>query len=168
MAAASNRKKSAQLQLVGGNPGKRSTAALKNRAARSAAYQKKVPPVPPHLSVEAKREWKRVTQHLHRMGIITELDRAALASYCAHYGRWVVAEKKLAELSPELWVTILESGYEQKTQWLGIANQAMAAMNKIGQQFGLNPIDRENVPIDLDDHGSPEKSKQDSYFTTSA
>lgn len=160
----------AVIQLAAGNPGKRGSEELRKRAARSAAHEKKVPTPPPHLSVEAKREWKRVAKVLGAMGMVTELDRAVMATYCQHYGRWVIAEKKLKELKPENWVTETDKGFQQKTPWLQIAAQAMDAMNKAGSVLGLNPIDRENVPINLDNHGSQgkEQSKEDSYFSTSA
>ncbi len=40
----------------------------------------------PH-GMSSKAEWKRLAQEMHRLGIISQLDRAALAAYCQAYGR---------------------------------------------------------------------------------
>ena len=58
----------------------------------------------------AKAEWKRLARYLHDLGIISELDRSALAAYCQAYGRWVEAERKLKE-TPALLRT--PAGYVQ-------------------------------------------------------
>lgn len=42
-------------------------------------------------------EWKRIAEALNRIGLLTQVDRAALAAYCQAYGRWMEAERKLTE-----------------------------------------------------------------------
>ena len=51
---------------------------------------------PEHLSPAAQAEWRRLAQSLQQDGLLTQVDRAALAAYCQSYGRWVEAEQKLA------------------------------------------------------------------------
>ncbi len=53
-------------------------------------------------SSTAKAEWKRLAGEVHRLGIVSQLDRAALA-YCQAYGRWAEAEKKLPSGSCTNW-----------------------------------------------------------------
>ena len=55
------------------------------------------------------------------MGVLTPIDRAALAAYCQAYGRWVEAEEKLEE-TPALFKT--PSGYVQQSPWLAHRRQA--------------------------------------------
>ena len=55
------------------------------------------PTCPAHLSAPAKAEWKRLAGSLHEIGLLTQVDRSVLAAYCQAYGRWVEAERKLAE-----------------------------------------------------------------------
>jgi phage terminase small subunit len=57
-----------------------------------------VPACPAHLSRTAKAEWKRLARQLEILGIISQLNRAAFAAYYQAYGRWVEAERKLAEM----------------------------------------------------------------------
>src|SRR6476659_9842960 len=54
-----------------------------------------IPRCPAHLSGEAKREWKRISLDLVGYGLLTRIDRAALALYCEAWGRWVEAEDSL-------------------------------------------------------------------------
>lgn len=91
------------LKLVTGNPGKR---ALNKKEAKLGLAE---PTPPTFLCDDAKVEWGRVCSALYAAGLMTELDRAALAAYCAAYGRralppglhpWLVAE---AEHDPELY-----------------------------------------------------------------
>jgi P27 family predicted phage terminase small subunit len=89
---------------------------------------------------------------LHALGLLTEVDRAALALYCASYGRWVEAEKQLASNG----LTVLSpSGYEQKSPWLTIADKAMEQLRRFISEFGLSPASRTRVsatpPSDDDD-----------------
>lgn len=101
-----------------------------------------IPTCPAHLSPTAKAEWKRLAQEMHRLGIISQLDRAALAAYCQAYGRWVEAERKLKE-TPTL--IKLPSGYIQPSPWLGIANKSQELMHKFLGELGLSPVSRSRV-----------------------
>jgi P27 family predicted phage terminase small subunit len=60
-----------------------------------------IPSVPPELSDDAKLEWARVSGELFRLGLLTNIDRAALAAYCDSYGIWVRAERLLRKIEAE-------------------------------------------------------------------
>ena len=76
------------VKLALGNPGKRP---LNRREPKPVTA---VPTCPAHLMPTAKTEWKRLARYLHDLGVISELDRAALAAYCQAYGRWVEAREE--------------------------------------------------------------------------
>jgi len=101
-----------------------------------------IPTCPAHLNPTAKAEWKRLAGEMHRLGIVSQLDRAALAAYCQAYGRWTEAEKKLKE-TPAL--IKLPSGYIQPSPWLGIANKQLELMHKFMGELGLSPVSRSRV-----------------------
>jgi phage terminase small subunit len=48
-----------------------------------------IPSCPKHIQGESRREWKRITKELSALGLLTRIDRAAIAAYCEAYGRWV-------------------------------------------------------------------------------
>jgi phage terminase small subunit len=97
-----------------GNPGKRGYNAAEPLPPDA------LPDCPPHLGVEARAEWDRLAETLWRMGVVTMVDRAALAAYCQSWGRWVEAEEKL-RATPMLLKTA--TGYVQQSPWLSIANK---------------------------------------------
>ena len=127
--------KPAQLRVIeGGNDDGRGAACTGPKA----------PTCPAHLNPSAKAEWKRLAQQLFVRGIIGEGDRAALAAYCQAYGRWVQAERKLAE-TPLL--IKLPSGYIQQSPWLAMANKQLEIMHKYMAELGLSPVSRSRVSI---------------------
>ena len=67
------------LKRLDGNPGKRGY----NHA--EPAPPEGCPDCPPHLSEPAREEWHRIAGTLHEMGVLTLVDRAALAAYCQSY-----------------------------------------------------------------------------------
>src|SRR5688572_8338171 len=106
--------------------------------------EKRTPTCPSHLSPTAKAEWRRMVVPLHALGMLTEFDRAALASYCQAYGHWVEAERKLRE-SPML--LRMPSGYVQQNPWLTIANKQLELMHRYIIEFGLSPAARTRIDM---------------------
>ncbi len=134
------------LKLLQGNPGRRP---IRGDEPRPPASQ---PTCPAHLSPTAKAEWKRLAQTLNRIGLLTQVDRSTLAAYCQSYGRWVEAEKKLAE-TPMLLKT--PAGYVQPSPWLGIANKQLELMAKFMAEIGLTPSARSRLAIVITDVRKP-------------
>ena len=125
-------------KLLEGNPGRRPING------REPAPPAGMPTCPAHLSPTAKAEWKRLARTLNRIGLLSQLDRAALAGYCQAYGRWVEAEKRLAE-TPVLLKT--PSGYVQPSPWLAIANKNLELMHKFMAEIGMTPSSRSRVTV---------------------
>ena len=91
---AGRRPKPTNLKLLQGNPGKRPINPNEPQP------PVEIPSAPDHLNEVAKQEWNRIAEKLERLGLISELDRAALAAYCCAYGRWVEAEEALMKTGP--------------------------------------------------------------------
>ena len=90
----------------------------------------------------AQKEWRRLASTLHKMGVLTTVDRAALAGYCAAYGRWAEAEEKLKE-TPTLFKT--PGGYVQQSPWVNIANKQLELMGRYMVELGITPASRSRV-----------------------
>ena len=90
----SHRPKPTAIRRREGNPGKRAW----NHA--EPVPPDAMPRCPAHLAPAARAEWRRVARTLHDMGVLTVIDRAALAAYCQSYAKWVEAERKMAETPP--------------------------------------------------------------------
>jgi len=104
-----------------------------------------IPKCPAHLLPLAKKEWKRISPQLEKLGLVTGMDMAALSAYCQNYARWVGAETKLKELGDEGLVEVTKSGYRQMSVWLQVSNRALEQMHKFMSEFGMSPSSRSRV-----------------------
>jgi P27 family predicted phage terminase small subunit len=131
--------------------------------ARERAYHEQpqprrvLPRCPEHLQGEAAKCWHRLARELFDAGLLTTIDKDALASYCTAYARWRKAEEMLAQ-SGEIIVTkkILDSdgnviggGNVIQNPWLAVANRALEQMSKLAAEFGMTPSSRSRVKAEI-------------------
>ena len=102
----------------------------------------KLPTCPPHVQGEARKEWFRLGRRLLEYGLVTEIDKTALALYAQAWARWVEAEEQLTRFG-----TVIKSpnGYPIQSPYLPIANKAMEQMTKLLVEFGMSPSSRSRV-----------------------
>lgn len=136
MGARGPRPQPTALRVLRGNPGKRAL----NKQEPKPTVAKVRPPA--HLTAEARREWRRVLPELERLGLLTVVDRAALAGYCQAYARWVEAEEKLSEYG---MVGVTPSGYVQQLPYVSIAQKQLDLMRRFAAEFGFSPASRSRV-----------------------
>lgn len=131
------------LTLLKGNPGHRPVNKDEPKPGIEA------PPCPDYLAHEASEEWRRLAPELAKLGLISRIDLAAFAIYCASYGRLVVAERALraeeAEHGEAMMVPAAEGEGKVKSKWLAVARQAADECYRYLQQFGLSPSSRSKV-----------------------
>jgi P27 family predicted phage terminase small subunit len=144
------------LKRLEGNPGKRPIRGDEPQPPRSQ------PSCPGHLSPAARAEWARLAQSLNGIGLLTQVDRAALAAYCQAYGRWVEAERKLKE-TPVLLKT--PAGYVQQSPWLTVSNKQMELMAKYMAELGLTPSSRRRLAIQVPIGPKPWEEPFDEFST---
>ena len=132
------------LKELAGNPGKR---ALNRREPKPANG---LPTCPRHLTGEARRESRRGAGELARMGVVTVVDRAALAAYCQAWARWVEAEGEVARLG-----TIVKTagGNLIQNPYLAVANRALEQMTRLAGEFGMTPSSRSRVQAQAGEEG---------------
>ncbi len=116
------------------------------RGDRANPHQPKVrvaiPACPAHLSVEAKKEWRRMGRELAALGLLTSIDRTALALYCQAWGRWVEAEEALMQYGV---MVKSPSGFPMQSPYLAVAKKAMEQMRQLLTEFGMSPSSRTRV-----------------------
>ena len=123
-----------------------------------------IPSTPKHLWPEAKKEWKRISAELTRYGLITALDRAALALYCQSWAKLVWAEMMLARAmhaatqkeeeaiaAGQEWkggdgfmIPTPNGSFSYSPYWVA-AKQAAEQVDKFLASFGLSPSSRSRV-----------------------
>ena len=122
-----------------------------------------LPSAPAALSKRAKSEWVRICSKLKEIpGLVTNLDRAALARYCEAWADWLEAKEKIRE---EGAVQIIQrcAVRAQKGQgrteeisevptvnpWVKIASERETALRQASADLGLTPMARSRLKIDL-------------------
>lgn len=147
--------KPAALRALEGNAGKRTldlTAGVNPRI--------EIPSPPKHLGAEAKTEWKRITPLLEELGLISGLDRSALALYCQVAGRLAELEtafnSKVARLVDDKSMdyadavyeashAVTPSGYAQQSVIVQLIGKHREQLNRYLMHFGLSPAARGRV-----------------------
>lgn len=166
MAKRGPKKLPANVHRMTGNRSKLSAGQLRER--ESVLPDISIPKPPTHLLPAAKKEWLRITPHLQKLGLITELDMAALSAYCQAYARWAGTELKLKKLGDDALVEETPSGYKQMSVLLQISNRAGEQMHKFMGEFGLTPSTRTRVTaspqLDLFGDDSKPEDKAGKFF----
>jgi P27 family predicted phage terminase small subunit len=134
---AGRRPKPTALKVIEGNAGKR---AMNHDEPKPTG----IPTCPSHLSKEARKEWNRISRELMTCGLLTSVDRAALAAYCAAYARWTEGEDKVQQHG---LVVKSPSGFPIQNPYVGIANTALDQMRKFLIEFGMTPASRSRLQI---------------------
>jgi P27 family predicted phage terminase small subunit len=124
------------LKILRGNPGHR-------RINPNEPKPKGGPMAPPSwLDGVGLTEWERVSPMLERLGLLTEIDGQALATYCQTYARWREAEDKIKEFG---MVIKGRGGYPIISPFVAVANRAMNQMKAFLIEFGMTPSARSRV-----------------------
>jgi len=77
-----------------------------------------------------------IAVQLVAQGLLTTVDRAAMAGYCVSFARWVEAEENLAKPDTKL-AYATKSGYPIQNPFIGIANTALDQMRKFAVEIPL-------------------------------
>jgi P27 family predicted phage terminase small subunit len=126
------------LKVLAGNPGHRAVNANEPRP------KAVLPKCPPVLDGEAKAEWRRMARKLHDLGLLSEIDGAALTTYCLTWARLVDAEGKLRQHGT---VVISPNGFPVQSPYLAIATKATEQLVRILVEFGMTPSSRSRIHV---------------------
>ena len=146
--------KPAALKVLSGNPGKRAL-----NLADGVNPRVEIPSAPKHLGVEARKEWKRITPLLEDLGLISGLDRAALALYCQAVGRlselemafngkvhgYVTGGMSYADAVFAASRVITPNGFEQQSVIVNLIAGHRLQVHRHLAHFGLSPAARARV-----------------------
>jgi len=108
-----------------------------------------MPDPPAHLKGHALAEWERIVPELYELGLLSNIDRAALAAYCHAYRVHVEAVEAMEQKGsgkkrpkPLSVTTTTTNGNEIQSPLVGISNTALLLMHKYLTEFGLTPVAR--------------------------
>jgi P27 family predicted phage terminase small subunit len=140
------------LKVLDGNPGRRPLNHDEPKPRPVA------PACPAWLAPEAKREWRRIAPVLERLGLLTEIDGAALAGYCQSYARWRQCQEAIQRDGLTFETA---TGYLAPRPEVAIGNKALAEVRAFCVQFGLTPSARSRMQLQANDHDDQEASPFD-------
>lgn len=129
------RPKPTRLKILEGNPGKRRLNLSEPKPPEG------IPEMPEHLDDEAQREWNRISAALNSLGLLTTVDRAALAAYCVAWSMWVRAEKEMQQHS----IVDMSQGVPRLSPWWSVAKDSLDRMRAFLIEFGLSPASRSRI-----------------------
>ena len=127
-----------KLKRLRGNPGKH---ALNEREPQPDSA---IPTRPGWLLPEAKREWNRVVPGLNKLGLLTALDRGAIAGGCQWWAMFVDAVKDI-EANGTTFMT--DTGYQGPRPSVAMALKSWQQYLAFAARFGLTPSDRSRLSV---------------------
>jgi len=135
----------------------------KDRHGQKPQSQTEAPTCPGWLSLAAKAEWRRVTPELKHRGMLTKLDRVALAMYCQTYAHLRKAEEELEDgLTYEYTNKNGSTNRVQKPE-VRMVQQFMKTINTLCADFGFTPSSRGQMVIPDE---SEEEDPLDEFLNT--
>jgi P27 family predicted phage terminase small subunit len=139
------------LKILEGNPGKRRIETDIPQP------DDRIPTCPHWLEEAAKVEWMRVAPELNRLGLLTRVDRAALAAYCQSYARWQAAETILSSEGITCEYTN-KNGSTNTTlrPEVLVAKQYLQFLRAFCSEFGLTPSSRARMVLPKDEEDDEE------------
>jgi P27 family predicted phage terminase small subunit len=142
--------KPTKLRELEGNPSRRP---LNDREPKPKAGRV---PCPTWLSAEAKAEWRRIVPELKRLGLLTTVDRTALACYCQAHAELVQATRTLDKEGRVVKVPVVAwdkgsgthevVGHKLQTHpAVRLQRDAFGRVKQFLAEFGLTPASRSRL-----------------------
>lgn len=146
--------KSARLQLLQGNPNRRTKEELNKRAEQEKKMNMSAENVKPPawLDTNGKKEFKRLAKLLTEVELVNDADVAHLAVYCDSYSQYLNFKKQVEENG--MWIG------EKPNPFILRMKDAAAQMRSYGSDLGLSPSARAKLAINLGD----DKNDEDDDF----
>jgi P27 family predicted phage terminase small subunit len=104
---------------------------------------KRSPGVPGWLSVDAKKEWRRVMPILVQRRILTVADLGSLENYCVAIGQVREMERHIQEHGAIVDV----EGLMKRNPAVGIQADAMTRARLLAAELGVTPVSRSRPSV---------------------
>ena len=127
------------------------------------------PEQPQWATEEARLCWEHNSAMLGAMGLLSRTDQALLVRYCQTWGRWVEAEKFLAQRGATYPLRDESGKVRCLQQWpqVSIANKLSQQLLRMEQDMGLTPAARARLGELQKGHPeSCDSALEDEFFNT--
>jgi P27 family predicted phage terminase small subunit len=103
-----------------------------------------IPEPPDSLSPEAREEWDRISEELAMLGLLTRIDRVALAIYCEMWADFTEASLKIREHGK---VIRTKSGNVVENPYYSIRKRSAEILRGYLTEFGMTPASRCRISV---------------------
>jgi P27 family predicted phage terminase small subunit len=79
---------------------------------------------------------------LAKLGLLTNLDRAALAAYCGAYALWAEATEAIQKYGV---MVKSPTGFPMQSPYVAVANRQAKIMMRIASEFGFTSASRSRI-----------------------
>jgi P27 family predicted phage terminase small subunit len=114
---------------------------------------------PDFLSAEAKREWARLYPELMRLGLLKQIDRAALSALCEAWANYKAATEMIGK---EGIVAMGGNGTMVQHPAVIVQKGMMEKIQRLAAEFGMTPSARGRVHIG--GAGEDQESDEEKFF----
>jgi len=129
------------LKILHGNPGKRPLPTDEPQPRQGDVT------CPEHLDEEAKKEWARMSAELEPLGLLTVVDRAALAAYCQLYSQSIALGDLVKKLGAALFDNSTTPPTPYPNPFIAALNRTLKTMHAFISEFGLSPASRTRIHV---------------------
>jgi P27 family predicted phage terminase small subunit len=136
------------LKILRGNPGGRPIP-------KTVKVEAHVPRCPDWLSPLARKEWRRTTRELAKVGLMTRLDLGLLAAYCEAMAQAIECDKYIQDQGGV--AKYLEGRNSQTAMHLSTMRAALQFIRSAAGEFGMSPSSRGRIEI-------PEAPEKNEYL----
>ena len=129
------------IHILHGNPSQKTKAELD--AIWEPGVLDKTPRAPAHLDKAAKKQWRYIAPKLAALGVLSDIDIAALTAYCKAHSRGI-------ELDEEIKKALAIEGRVIDAPLLALfraSNQNTDQIRKFLIEFGMTPSSRSRVTV---------------------
>jgi P27 family predicted phage terminase small subunit len=118
------------------------TNANKRRAGADKTKPARILECPEQLGPVARQEWDRIVGELTALGVLSSVDRAAVALYCTAYAQWLEATDAIQKYGAMIKSP---SGYPVQSPYVAIANRQAEIMVRLATELGFTPASRSRI-----------------------
>lgn len=106
------------------------------------------PEMPRGMSHVARREWRLMSAHLLKLGVLSVIDGKALAMYCAAYSDWEEADKECKKKGS--WIEVMGAfgNVWKLAPWFNARCTCAKMMKSFLIEFGMTPASRTRLKIE--------------------
>ena len=106
----------------------------------------RVPAPPRHLSLEAKKLWKKLAKKLKEQGLLTVLDLASLEVCCFNWGLYQELRKAILRRCKSFSAYLKNRNSQTALEYTAMKN-AFLMYKSFATEFGLSPAARARIDL---------------------